>query len=531
MAPPKRLLFFSWPGGRSHGSIAVALANELHHRGYDITIICWDPDCPVLHKELHVPAQLVGHAVQGTDAMARLTGEVKPPRDLGWDDFLWLAQKLAALNDPLMSIDVAVTFSCEACVSALQSPAVQTAIRSADFVVADVANVCSTFSAAYFDLPLMWYTPVGLVPPILPDVGPAPAAYVPTVGSLGTHRMSIWKASFNWINGMLVRHVALPRMTEVQCAYLLRPFNFSMGFDLGSSSGCADAYRRTTSRTGVKLVLSDTALEFPRDVASNVQFVGHPLSRPAAPIGDENVREFADGATNGLVLISLGNHGAWFNPSRTLHLAEALRDALAGVHVVWKVSKADARDLANFTPSSTMMLISWMDQQDILGHPNCRVFVTHGGHNSVQEAAFHGVPVVGTPLLVDQFDNLVRPLERGFGQTLDHKTFTVDDLIRAIKAALHEPKYRHNAQQIKQRLRAHTRLPVQRAADWIEYAVRTDGAPFLTPIAYTETDLVWQCAPALVVTGAIALVMGVICATTRRLCRLCRMSKPRAKRE
>eukprot|EP00965_Chrysotila_dentata_P060812 2015448-Pleurochrysis_carterae.AAC.1 len=143
---------------------------------------------------------------------------------------------------------------------------------------------------------------------------------------------------------------------------------------------------------------------------------------------------------------------------------------------------------------------------------------------------FHGSTYLWFAL-PPQFDNLVRPLERGFGQTLDHKTFTVDDLIRAIKAALHEPKYRHNAQQIKQRLRAHTRLPVQRAADWIEYAVRTDGAPFLTPIAYTETDLVWQCAPALVVTGTTALVMGVICATTRRLCRLCRMSKPRAKRE
>lgn len=40
--------------------------------------------------------------------------------------------------------------------------------------------------------------------------------------------------------------------------------------------------------------------------------------------------------------------------------------------------------------------------QDVLGHPNTRAFVSHCGVHSVNEAAFHGVPVVAVPLQFEQ---------------------------------------------------------------------------------------------------------------------------------
>lgn len=40
--------------------------------------------------------------------------------------------------------------------------------------------------------------------------------------------------------------------------------------------------------------------------------------------------------------------------------------------------------------------------QDVLGHSNARVFVSHCGLHSVYEAGYHGVPVVGVPFMFEQ---------------------------------------------------------------------------------------------------------------------------------
>lgn len=53
--------------------------------------------------------------------------------------------------------------------------------------------------------------------------------------------------------------------------------------------------------------------------------------------------------------------------------------------------------------------------QDVLGHPNLRVFMTHCGVHSMWEAAFHGVPVVAVPF---QFEQVKFGLCRG----LHHKS-------------------------------------------------------------------------------------------------------------
>ncbi|KAK1898216.1 UDP-glucuronosyltransferase 2B17 [Dissostichus eleginoides] len=42
------------------------------------------------------------------------------------------------------------------------------------------------------------------------------------------------------------------------------------------------------------------------------------------------------------------------------------------------------------------------------GHPKTKVFVTHGGTNGIYEAIYHGVPVLGIPLIFDQYDNMTK---------------------------------------------------------------------------------------------------------------------------
>ncbi len=53
-------------------------------------------------------------------------------------------------------------------------------------------------------------------------------------------------------------------------------------------------------------------------------------------------------------------------------------------------------------------LIDWAPQNDVLGHPAVKAFLTHAGINSLYEAAYHGKPIVSVPLIVDQPANAAK---------------------------------------------------------------------------------------------------------------------------
>ena len=47
----------------------------------------------------------------------------------------------------------------------------------------------------------------------------------------------------------------------------------------------------------------------------------------------------------------------------------------------------------------------WLPQQDLLGHPAVKLFLSHGGIHSMYEARWHSKPMVLVPIATDQFDN------------------------------------------------------------------------------------------------------------------------------
>ena len=67
--------------------------------------------------------------------------------------------------------------------------------------------------------------------------------------------------------------------------------------------------------------------------------------------------------------------------------------AVAPVSVLWKLTAADQQLLGvgNVTLSHNIRLIEWAPQNDVLGHPATRAFLTQAGTNSFNEASGHTV--------------------------------------------------------------------------------------------------------------------------------------------
>ena len=90
--------------------------------------------------------------------------------------------------------------------------------------------------------------------------------------------------------------------------------------------------------------------------------------------------------------------------------------------------------------SDNIKVVSWMPQNDILGHPKTRLFFGHGGLNGIFEAIYHAVPMVCSPFFGDQFDNAQAAKHVGVAEVLQIRKATVDELVRVIQTVLTNPR-------------------------------------------------------------------------------------------
>lgn len=74
------------------------------------------------------------------------------------------------------------------------------------------------------------------------------------------------------------------------------------------------------------------------------------------------------------------------------------------------------------------------------GHPATKLFISHGGLLSTMESAYHGVPMIGLPIFVDQTINMKNVEIKGYSITLEILDLTEKDLEKAIHQILNEPK-------------------------------------------------------------------------------------------
>ncbi|XP_073928138.1 UDP-glucuronosyltransferase 1A7 isoform X6 [Castor canadensis] len=269
------------------------------------------------------------------------------------------------------------------------------------------------------------------------------------------------------------------------------------------------------SQVSIWLLRTDFVLEFPRPVMPNMVFIGGINCHQGKPVPEEFEAYVNASGEHGIVVFSLGSMVSEIPEKKAMEIADAL--GKIPQTVLWRYTGSRPSNLAKNT-----ILVKWLPQNDLLGHPKTRAFITHSGSHGIYEGICNGVPMVMMPLFGDQMDNAKRMETRGAGVTLNVLEMTSDDLANALKAVIYDKSYKENIMRLSSLHKDRPIEPLDLAVFWVEYVMRHKGAPHLRPAAH---DLTWYQYHSLDVIGfllAIVLTVAFIifksCAYVFRKC-------------
>ncbi|CAG0884011.1 unnamed protein product [Cyprideis torosa] len=200
--------------------------------------------------------------------------------------------------------------------------------------------------------------------------------------------------------------------------------------------------------------------------------IGGLHARPAKNLPKE-LKDFADAGP--FIFVSFGSAmRAEYMPAKYRKaLVEAFRE-LKEFRILWKWEETDTTDIP-----SNVKVTKWAPQQDVLGHRNIKVFVTHGGLMSMQEATYHAVPMLGIPIGAEQWYNVRWLTEQMGGLQLKWTELSTDKLVQSIRKLAKDQRYSSAAQERSDILKNQLTSPMERGVFWTEYLIRHNGAPHL----------------------------------------------------
>ncbi|XP_061881158.1 UDP-glucuronosyltransferase 2B19-like [Entelurus aequoreus] len=343
-------------------------------------------------------------------------------------------------------------------------------------------------------------------------IAPSPLSYVPVQGALLTDKMTF----FQRIKNMMYYFVTCFKVWYVADSNY-RPFvHRYFGPDVH--------YMELFQAADIWLMRNDFTFEFPRPTMPNVVYMSGFQCKPSKPLPRELEDFVQSSGEHGVIVMSLGTLVA--------DLPEDITDGIAAAFarlpqkVVWRHQGKRPSTLGNNT-----LLLDWLPQNDLLGHPKTKVFVAHGGTNGLQEAIYHGVPLVGLPLMFDQHDNFFKMQVRGVAKVMDIATVNEGDFLAALKVVLYEPSYHQNMTKLSALHRDQPIKPLDHAMFWIEFVMRHKGAAHLRTESYKMSTIQYYCIDVMAFLLALVLTVVVVCVSLLKFLWRRLLSRSKLKKE
>ncbi|XP_069323952.1 UDP-glucuronosyltransferase 1A8 isoform X5 [Eulemur rufifrons] len=367
---------------------------------------------------------------------------------------------------------------------------------SFDAVFLDPFDLCGLIIAKYFSLPSVVFSR-GVFCGYLEEGTqcPAPLSYVP-------------KAVLGFSDAMTFKERVRNHIVHLE-EHLFCHYFFKTGLEIASEilQTPVTVYD-LFSHTSIWLLRTDFVLDYPRPVMPNMIFIGGINCKQGKLLPEEFEAYINASGEHGIVVFSLGSMVSEIPEKKAMDIADAL--GKIPQTVLWRYTGTRPSNLANNT-----ILVKWLPQNDLLGHPKTRAFITHSGSHGIYEGICNGVPMVMMPLFGDQMDNAKRMETRGAGVTLNVLEMTSADLENALKTVINDKSYKENIMRLSSLHKDRPVEPLDLAVFWVEFVMRHKGAPHLRPAAH---DLTWYQYHSLDVIGFLLAVVLTLAFVTFKCC-------------
>ncbi|XP_063965565.1 UDP-glucuronosyltransferase 1-2-like isoform X1 [Lytechinus pictus] len=348
-----------------------------------------------------------------------------------------------------------------ACQSLLEDSAVLFRLKEShfDILIGDVVDGCDAILSSYLGIPHIAVTTTTryfLFHERLYGI-PAPSSYVQYSLPL-SDQMTFLERVASFMDHNLVSRflgwVHFGALDEIKDAHGIAP-----GRSTQELVGDAELWMCMTS----------FAFDFPHPTAPNWVAIGNTVGVPARPL-DKKYKEFIEGSgEHGFIIFSLGSYFTRV----PLHMAEVFARVFSELpqRVIWRYIGPRPRHLGNNT-----LIVDWIPQNDILGHPKARLMIYHGGLRGILEAIYHAVPLVVMPVIFDQASNAVKVKTKGIGRILNRFYATDENVREVITDVLVNQSYRDNIIKYSRIYKDTQSDPEETIVYWVEHILKHGGS-------------------------------------------------------
>ncbi|TNN44661.1 UDP-glucuronosyltransferase 3A1 [Liparis tanakae] len=311
-----------------------------------------------------------------------------------------------------------------------------------DIAILDAFNPCSFILARKLGLRYVAFYPGALNGPLSAAL-PSPVSSIPVFSSRLTDRMNLLARAKNLFYSLLAP-IGQERVWSTFRGVAERHL------ESGPPPGGLEELHQGAELWAFN---TDFSLEFPQPLPPYTVLVGGVLNKQATPLDQDLQLWISSFGEAGFVVVTLGSMVS------SVSVDSLLVELVAGFSripqgVLWRYDQE--RWPSHLEKPPNVRLVDWLPLNDLLGHRRALVFITHGGQNSLLQAVYHAVPVLGIPLFGDQFDNVVRA------------------------------EFKSSALSLSRIHRSHPVAPALRLTQWVEHVLHSGGGAHLRPASLTQ---------------------------------------------
>uniref|UniRef100_A0AAF5D984 UDP-glucuronosyltransferase n=1 Tax=Strongyloides stercoralis TaxID=6248 RepID=A0AAF5D984_STRER len=262
-----------------------------------------------------------------------------------------------------------------------------------------------------------------------------PSSYIPTMYHNANEDMSYLQRWSNFINyyvsKLFFKHILIPKFQSIY---------------ENKNNGLSLSMNEIAKETGAIWINTLPFIDFPSPITPKLHFIGG--------VGLSKIKSLDKKWDNILnkrnfnVLLSFGSIAQSYKMLNEYKngILKAFND-LSNITFIWKYEKNETT-LPLKVPSN-VIIIDWIPQNDLLNDDRINLFITHGGMNSLVEAAARATPIICIPLFGDQKRNAGMVQRLGFSEYYDKNDLSNSELLKkTILNVINNKKYKEKALRI-----------------------------------------------------------------------------------